>query len=248
MKTLAVIAPLLLGSLWYVQPWHDDARVVDRSPAEVMRALADLDLREQPGSPGTDPARSGGVTPRFVTERGDNRISFVVMSGNRVATRMTAVLEPLDGGRRTRVTTSVERGDAPGALISPAFRSTGVTEILFLGAVNDEIEEMLAPPRRSEAFCEALMRRLAEANMGTGVPDQPEGFVESFAGAARDLRRVRGWQAELRRSGCPTSGENQEIRPIRSQMGTDLGPTARPDGTTFEPGQPMMDVGRESSR
>lgn len=37
------------------------SREVGRPPAEVMDALADLDITAQPGSPGTDPSRSGGV-------------------------------------------------------------------------------------------------------------------------------------------------------------------------------------------
>ena len=40
-------------------------RNVGHTPAEVREALRDLDIREAPGEPGTDPTRSGGVEPSW---------------------------------------------------------------------------------------------------------------------------------------------------------------------------------------
>jgi hypothetical protein len=246
-KSLALLAPFIVGALYYSGAMLDYSRTVDRPPAEVMRALADLDIREQPGTPGTDPAASGGVAPRFVTERGEGRISFVVMSGDQVATRMTAWLEPLDDGRRTRVTTDVARGDAPDARVSPAFRSSHITRALFISAVDDEIEEMLAPPRRSAEYCEALMARLGTENLALGFNPRPDGAGEAITNVGRMAIRIRQMELVMRRNGCPTSG-NREFRPISSRMGSDVGHVVRPPAPRFEPGEPMIDVRRESGR
>lgn len=48
-----------------------------RPPAEVMAALADLDITAQPGSPGTDPSRSGGVEPVFLLDRQPDRMIWI---------------------------------------------------------------------------------------------------------------------------------------------------------------------------
>src|SRR5689334_8219180 len=89
------------------------ARVVGAPPEEVRTALEDLDIREAPGEPATDPMRSGGVAPTFLlSQQGDDMV-WTVMSRDDVAVRLIAHLEPIDGGKRTKVTASVERGDAP---------------------------------------------------------------------------------------------------------------------------------------
>ena len=174
-KAMILMMPLALGGLWASGALGGStySRDVDRSPAQVMAALSDLDVRGQPGAPGTDAAASGGVAPLFRTERGPNQISFVVMSGNRVATRMTAMLEPLDGGARTRVTAAVERGDAPDDFVSPAFRSEGITLGLFTMAIEGELNELTGPPRRSLARPSEMptpARRNTPVNVNTSVP------------------------------------------------------------------------------
>ncbi|WP_254557910.1 hypothetical protein, partial [Salmonella enterica] len=80
-----------------------------------------LDVRNEPGSPGTDPSRSGGVLPDFKLEREPGKMTWLVMAGDKVATRMIATLEPIKDGAATRIKASVERGDAPDDITSPAF-------------------------------------------------------------------------------------------------------------------------------
>ena len=250
LKMFGLLAPVALGGLWFSGALGGSAysREVDRTPAQVMAALGDLDVREQPGSPGTDASRSGGVRPVFRTERGENNISFLVMSGNQVATRMIATLEPLDGGRRTRVTARVERGDAPDDFVSPAFRSTGITLGLFSLAIEGELDELVAPPRRSHAECVELEERMLAANAGAGAGDRPDTLKQAVGGTARTIVMLGAVQAELRRLGCPSGGGpgGGGFTPVSEQMGRGGGEP--PHGVTFESGRPMVDVSRGRDR
>jgi hypothetical protein len=243
-KAFALLAPVGLGGMWFAGAIGGGyERVVDRPPAQVMAALGDLDVREQPGAPGTDPSRSGGVAPLFRTERTADSISFVVMSGDKVATRMTAHLEPVEGGARTRVTASVERGDAPDDFVSPAFRSHGITLGLFSLALDGELNELTAPPRRSQAECHEIAERLLAA-ANPGGADRPRSLSEGAADGARMIIRLHGVEAELRRQGCDTSGgaNGGQFRPVSNAMGA--GGSGPPPGVSFAPGQPMVDVSR----
>lgn len=247
LKVVGLLAPIALGGLWVSGALGGAAysRDVDRSPAQVMEALADLDIREQPGEPGTDLSRSGGVQPVFRTERGDNQISFLVMSGDRVATRMTAFLEPIDDGQRTRVTAAVERGDAPDDFVSPAFRSTGITMGLFAMALEGELDELVAPPRASAEVCQAFLARFEAENIAGGSMDRPETLKQAAGQTARTVMRLHAMEAEMRRAGCPTDGGGA-FRPISSEMGNaPPAPQAESqDQIDFRPGQPMVDVSR----
>ncbi len=248
LKAFGLLAPLALGGLYFggVLGGGAYSRVVDRPPAQVMAALGDLDVREQPGAPGTDAGRSGGVRPVFRTERGENSISFLVMSGDRVATRMTAILEPLDDGRRTRVTAKVERGDAPDDFVSPAFRSEGMTLGLFSLALEGELDELVAPPRRSRAECIELEEQMLIANAPAGLTDRPDNLRQAVGGTARTIVMLGGIQAELRRLGCPSGGPDGGFQPISNRMGS--APPAAAAGTpetSFEPGRPMVDLSRD---
>jgi len=247
LKAIGLLAPLALGGIWFSGALGGGvySRDVDRPPAQVMAALADLDVRGQPGSPGTDPSRSGGVQPVFRTERGASSISFLVMSGDKVATRMTAFLEPLDGGARTRVTAAVERGDAPDDFVSPAFRSTGITMGLFAMAIEGELNALTLPPRKSKAECQALERDLLEANAPAGAGDRPGSLGQAIGGTARTVMILHAVEAELRRSGCDTNGGGG-FEPVSNVMGNGGAPAPGPGagGATFEPGKPMVDVSR----
>lgn len=241
LKAFVLLVPVALGG-WYVAGGSSASytREVDRTPAQVARAIADLDIRRQPGTPGTDPNSSGGVRPVFRTERLADGMAFVVWSGDQVATRMIAHLEPLDEGRRTRIVAEVVRGDAPDELTSPAFRSTGVTLALFSAALNDEIDDLVSPPRRSQAECQELEQRLLSEN--APADRNPLGAI----GAVNAVGR------ELRRQGCDTSARaNQPFRPVTSAMG-DPPPQGPPPmagapqgGASFEPGRPMVDLGAD---
>ena len=117
---LGLLAVVLSGCSWIGNGY---SHVVDRPQSEVVAALEDLDISAQPGNPGTDPSRSGGVKPDIRLEKASDHMTWWVMAGDKVATIMTVTFEQLDGGKRTRVTTSVKRGDAPDDIVSPAFRS-----------------------------------------------------------------------------------------------------------------------------
>jgi hypothetical protein len=208
-KTLVGSLSVVFGSLWltgYLDAGY--AREVERTPAQVMRGLGGLDVRRQPGSPGTDPAQSGGVRPLYVVERGEDRISFVVKSGDKVATRMTAHLNPIDEGRRTRVTASVERGDAPEEFVSPVFRSEGLTLALFTLALDDELNRLVAPPRRSREEC----AREAERLLAQTAPGAP-----GVGGTAKTILQLHAVEGELRRYGCDTGP--QEFQHTTNGMG-----------------------------
>src|SRR4051812_31981710 len=97
-------------------------RNVSATPAEVRSALQDLDIRDAPGSPASDPSRSSGVEPMFQLSETGNDMVWTITSGDKVAVRLIAHLEPTDGGQHTRVTAEVERGNAPDDLVAPAFR------------------------------------------------------------------------------------------------------------------------------
>jgi hypothetical protein len=245
LKAFLLLAPLALGGWWFAGGAGAYSREVDRTPAQVMAALADLDVRGEPGAPGTDPSRSGGVPSLFRTERGPNEISFVVMSGNQVATRMTARLEPLDGGRRTRVTAEVQRGDAPDDFVAPAFRSHGITMGLFTMALEGELNELTLPARKSAAECQELTRNLLEANAPAGAGERPANLRQAFGNGARVIMTLNAVEAELRRQGCDTNGRGggDRFEAARNAMGAAPPPGSPPvAGANFQPGQPMVDV------
>jgi hypothetical protein len=245
LKLFLFLAPVAVGG-WYVAGGAGAAsftREVDRPPAQVAAAIADLDIRPQPGTPGTDPAASGGVRPDFRSEQSADGVIWTVWSNDKVAVRMIAHLEPLDGGRRTRIRAEVVRGDAPDDQVSPAFRSTGTTLGLFGNALNEEVDAMLAPPRKSREECTALEQQLLEAN------------APADGNPLRAIAVVGAVERELRNRGCDTRAHaNEPFRPMVSQMGPAPPPGAsavpppQVGGTSFEPGRPMVDVSRGGRR
>jgi hypothetical protein len=235
LKGFLLLVPVAVGG-WYVVGGSASgfARDVDRPPEAVAAAIADLDIRRQPGAPGTDPTASGGVAPVFRHERTAEGMVFTVYSGDQVATRMIAHLEPLDGGRRTHVWAEVARGDAPDAQISPAFRSTGVTLGLFSAALGDELDNLTAPPRLGAAECQELERQLLEGN------------APADRNPLRAIVAVRATESELRSHGCDTSAHaDQPFAPVSNRMGA-APPSAMgvqpTEGVSFQPGHPMVDV------
>ena len=164
---VGLLALALAGCNWIGNGY---SHVVDRPQADVVAALEDLDISTQPGNPGTDPSVSGGVKPDIRLEKAADHMTWWVMAGDKVATTMTATFEPLDGGKRTRVTTSVAARRRARRRVSPAFRSTGITSGLFSMAVEGELNKMTAPPARQR-------RRRARAD-GSGVrrrkPAEPD--------------------------------------------------------------------------
>jgi hypothetical protein len=240
-KAFGIVLPVAVGGLYVSGALSGSAysREVERPPASVMAALEDLDITRQPGAPGTDPSASGGVMPLIRIERGPDRLTWVVMSGDRVATRMTAIVEPTDGGRHSHVTAQVERGDAPDDFVSPAFRSKGITMGLFGMAVEGELNKLVSPPVDPSKCREAVARM--EQNGIIAPQDRPANLTQAMGNTAKTIVALNAQEAELRRNGCDTSGTGKFETPV-SAMGEAPPPPAA--GVSFEPGKPMVDVSR----
>jgi hypothetical protein len=195
----------MLGALgWLVAPSGYE-RTVDRAPADVAEAIADLDIRDAPGSPGTDPSASGGVLPSFRVETAPDHVSYVVMGHSEVATRMTAWLKPIDSGKRTRVTTSVERGPAPDDYVSPAFRSKSITMTLFSTLLDDELDDLVFKIGPWGPHCDAVMARFEARNLANGDQHHPTSFKSALAGTAKAVMSISMLDKELKAVGCPQS-------------------------------------------
>jgi hypothetical protein len=224
MKEVFVLGGLLLAGAYFAGVFDAGGgiqRVVDRPVAQVARALDDLDISDQPGSPGTDATASGGVKPMIRHDRTSTGIVYTVMSGDKVATRMFADLTPVDDGKRTKVTARVERGDAPDDLVSPAFRSTGITVGLFSMALEDELNDLTRPVAASAERCQEMVEewrlRGARETMDNGVPARPENLQAAFGETARNIVKLNAMEQKLRAAGCDTS-DRGEFRPVEQRM------------------------------
>jgi len=232
---------IVLGALGTIGAWLAGAfgagsyeRVVDASPAAVQAALMDLDVREAPGAPGSDPSRSGGVEPMFQVSQQGNDVVWTVTSGDKIAIELTAHLEPRDGGKRTRVTASYKRGSAPDDLVSPAFRSAGVTMGLFAIVLEGELDELVAPARADPATCQKILDDFT----ASGEMSKP-----GFAGVAKSSLRLSALEGKLKAAGCPTGfnddAQDEFAGPSISEMGEAA--SAQPaDEVNFEMGKPMI--------
>ena len=215
------------------------SRNVGAPQEQVREALRDLDIREAPGEPATDPTRSGGVEPVFqLTEQGNDMI-WTVTSGSQVAVKMIAHLEPTDGGRHTKVTAEVERGNAPDDFVAPAFRSTSLTRSLFGMVLDQELDEMFVTQARDSEACQKIVDDFQNSGPQWGEDQR------GFGGVAKTALRLNALESKLKAAGCPT-GFQGKFEPVSSQMGEDSSPPPMPapdrrDGVSFEPGKPMID-------
>ncbi len=201
------------------------SRVVDRPPEEVATAIADLDIRNAPGAPGTNAEASGGVLPTFQVEREADHVTYVVMANGEVATRMTAWLKPVDGGRRTKVTASIERGDAPDDHVSPALRSEGITMGLFSLMLEEEIDKLVFPPKQWTAKCDEIVARFEASN--SGMRSDPQSLKQAFGNTAKQAIKLGQFDKDLKAAGCP-SGSNEFHQPTE-HMGASGAPDAPVD-------------------
>ena len=226
------------------------SRIVDRPPTEVAAAIADLDIRDAPGSPGTDPLASGGELPTFSVEAAADRVSYVVMAQGRVAIRMTAWLEPVDGGRRTKVTASVERGPAPDDYVSPAFRSTGITLGLFSAMLEDEIDDLVFRIGPWGPHCDAVMARFEMRNLANGGMHQPTSLTEAVAGTAKAVMSISALDKELKSIGCPPNANGDAPRgedgftTVRNEMGGGPAAPVYNDRSDRGPAAPTTDLSK----
>lgn len=231
-----LLALALAGCGWIGNGY---SHVVDRPQADVVAALEDLDISAQPGSPGSDADSAGIVKPDIRLEKAADHMTWWVMAGDKVATVMTASFEQIDGGKRTRVTTSVKRGDAPDDMVSPAFRSTGVMSGLFSLAVEGELNKLTDGPRASAADCAKMVeawRVAGETEMMDRPRDDPKNLTQAIAAGARNTIKLQAMADALRRAGCPMGGDfrkvSSDMQPADDDSPSDYpGPreTSRPD-------------------
>ena len=222
-KSLGGLGVLGLGMAYFSGALASGySRDVSRPLPVVMAALEDLDVRKGVGAPGTDPSRSGGVRALFKLERTADSMTWTVMSGDQVATRMIAHFASIDNGTHTRVTTEVQRGNAPDDFVAPAFRSTGLTKGLFAMALDGQIDQLVTPGISDPRKCEELIAQFESGGVG-GAPgphgDDRSTLGRAVASTARDVMRISAMDAELRRNGCKTNNNDGEFRPVSSQMG-----------------------------
>lgn len=201
---LALLALVGIGSYFAGAFDTGYSRDVGRSQAQVMAALADLDITAQPGAPGSTAEAAGGVKPVFRLEKAADHMSWYVMSGEQVAMKMTATFEPLDDGNKTRVRAKVERGDAPDDLVSPAFRSTGLTMGLFGMALEGEINKLTTRANYDARRCKQLLADFEVSNIRAGSMDRPDNLTQAVGQTGKTMMRLSAMEAELRRNGCPT--------------------------------------------
>lgn len=217
MVKLIALALALMGGAWFAGVFeHRYERIVDRPPNEVRAALDRLDIGRQPGAPGSDPARSGGVTSLITHEASDGGVTWTVHSGDKVATRMTANLASFDEGRRTRVTAHVVRGDAPDDFVAPAFRSTGITMGLFTMALEDRLNALTLPKGDPER-CQRLVDDFAAQGPSADAMHQKT-LGNAMGDTAKAVMQLSAMDAELRRNGCPTDGNSGNFRPVQEKM------------------------------
>ena len=222
------------------------SRTVDRPPAEVAAALADLDIRDAPGAPGTDPRASGGELPTFRVDAAADHVSYVVMAHGEVAMTMTAWLKPVDGGKRTKVTASVARGPTPDDYVSPAFRSNGITMGLFAAQLEGEIDKLVFPPGKWTAECDAIVARFEESNGGPFGGDRGTGSLAQAIGSTAQMSmRLGQYDKELKAAHCPQPEAG--FRPVSAKL-TDSGPPPMPPPevrpTAADATRPAIDLDR----
>lgn len=244
MKAFILLLFVAIGGFYLFGGFDGNyTRTVGKPPEAVALALSDLDITEQPGSPGTDPSRSGGIKPAFRFKRDGNTLTWTVMSGDQVATRMSAFLEPLDDGKKTRITTKVERGDAPDDFVSPAFRSTGLTMGLFAMALESELDELVVGKGWGPQ-CDKLMEEFTNRNMADVDLHTHSGGMDAIGDVAKTGLRLNAMDGQLKAAGCNPdvqSRTGQAFVPVESRMSE--GPARRrDDGVSFAPGKPMIDT------
>lgn len=228
------------------------SREVGRPPADVMGALETLDVRDQPGSPGTDPSRSGGVMPVFRMTHTANQMRWSVMAGDKVATTMIADLTPTSTG--THLTAHVERGDAPDDVTSPAFRSNGLTLALFSMAIEGKLNALTRPLAGDAADCAKLDDQFRDSNLAAGADRRPANLTQAMGGTAATIMRLNAYGAERDRLGCTPAHDGafqpveEHVLPAEDGGSFGSGRVGTSGNPRFKPGEPMMDATPPSGR
>ena len=199
------------GALWWVLSgvFFGDLHAA-HPPSVVIDELADLDIRKQPGEPGSTAESAGGVLPEIRLQRSGNRMEWTVMSRDEVATRMIAtVSNHWLGG--SLISAEVHRGTSPDEFTSPAFRSPAMTLSLFRNALKDEIALIGSVGWGPE--CDALRNEI----------------VHGEGGVISNPLKLATFHDTLREQGCDVDAEPGDFRTVTSSM--EHLPGDAPDGT-----------------
>lgn len=224
LKSFGILTPVALGGMYVSGALGGGyTRDIGQPMAQVMDAVADADLRDQPGSPGTDASQAGGVLPLFGSARSADRIVWTVRSGDKVAMTMTASFAPIRDGAGTRVTTSVESGDADPDFVSPLFRSEAMTAGVFTAMIESELNDLTAAKSRQAA-----------GNAPAGADRR------TFGEGIGTIMKVNAMHGEYQRTGKMPEGPYGMLE----QEAPGDGQSTGSGGVKFEPGQPMVDVKR----
>lgn len=215
-NTIKIVAAVGVLS-WALKGFFFGDLRADHLPSVVMRELVDLDIRKQPGEPGSTAESAGGVLPDIRLKRSGNRLEWIVMSGDKVATRMIAtVSESWRGG--STISAEVVRGDAPDQLTSPAFRSLAITLSLFRNALEEEVALIGSVGWGPE--CDALRNEI----------------VHGDGGVMSNPLKLATFHEELREMGCDVNAEPKDFKTVTTHMDRDPvdeekgPPPARPTG------------------
>jgi hypothetical protein len=203
LKVFGAAAPVMLGALYFVGAIDGPAysQDVDQPPERVAQALGDLDLAVLPTGPGQIYA---SVPPVTMTRTADG-FRWTLMSGSEVAMTMTASLAPLDGGRRTRVTGTVEKGSLSNPdSVSPTFRTPGTMEKLFSMALTAELAELNVPAGDEAALAAAREQKaMASGLIAAGqIAANPEAVKRDMEAMARAM------EGDGPGAGAPISGSD----------------------------------------
>ena len=198
------------------------AREVDQPPELVLEAISDMEIgtRDRP--------------VQLRPEHDSNRISWTVNDNGRVAARMTATMEPLDGGRRTRIRAEIEGGPE----LQPAFRTLSGALEQFAAAMDKELTEV--GPDGWGLICDAMIVRFLMENSDVRLSESDSNMETVFT-AARVAGSAMQLQRQLTSAGCDIN------QPFRQLRGWDAGDRSRPrwsrqpghSTVSFEPGRPM---------
>ncbi|MEM6492937.1 MAG: hypothetical protein AAF650_01030 [Pseudomonadota bacterium] len=206
-RRLGLAAIFAILGLWGLLLFITGPIWSDHSPQQVLEGLADLDIRKQPGEPGSTAEAAGGVLPEFRRTRSGRTMRWNVMSGDDIATTMTAQVKSgwLYG---SYIEADVKRGNAPDARTSPAFQSEAITLGLFRSAISDAVG-LIGSPGWGPGCAEKHADMLAEHGAFT------------FVVSKRD---------DLYAMGCDTAAMPNDFVPVTSALEA-AGPTDKSSPT-----------------
>jgi hypothetical protein len=243
-KAFGFATPVLLGGLYVTGALGEGgwSRDVARPQAEVMHALENLDIRDQPGAPATEVSRSDGTPSVLKVEQTGTSMRWVMMNGNKVTLTMIADFEPIDGGKRTHVTAHVERGDAPDDLVAPAFRSKDIALGLFSAAIEGQLNDLTKPAygdlARDPDACARLFRQFQEENLAASAKGRSDGSGSAIARGVATTVRLRAYDARQRQLGCGRPNGGSDIAPSEIAANDGPGTIASPENRTAQASTP----------